>query len=118
MKKLVTYLFVLTLVAVPLVASAITTAERTICNILDAAKNIVVMVGFAIAVIFLVVGAIKYLTSQGDDEKAKTARKMIVNALIGIAILVGIYIIMSFIQTTVTEVGIQGTFLHDPCESI
>lgn len=118
MKKLITYLFIFVIVALPLIASAATTAERVVCNILNAGKNIVVMVGFAIAIIFLVVGAIKYLTSQGDDEKAKTARKMIVNSLIGIAILVGVYILFSFIQSTITEIGLGGTILHNPCPEL
>ncbi|GAB4141966.1 MAG: hypothetical protein Fur0024_4350 [Patescibacteria group bacterium] len=39
-----------------------------------------------LAVVYIIYGGILYITSGGDDGKAKTARKAVVNAIIGLVI--------------------------------
>ncbi|HSV94910.1 MAG TPA: hypothetical protein VLH94_03005 [Spirochaetia bacterium] len=58
----------------------------------------VVTLGGVAFIIFLVWGGIEWLTAGGDKGKVETAQKMITNALIGLAILVGSYAITLFIQ--------------------
>jgi len=41
---------------------------------------------FFLAIIFVMIGGIQYVTAGGDDGKAKAARKTIINALIGLVI--------------------------------
>lgn len=62
----------------------ITSPGGTIENVTD----VVAVIAGAAAVIMLVVGGIRYITSGGDSGKASTARNMITNALIGIVVIV------------------------------
>ena len=86
MKKFL-LIFVLAVLVVPFIAQA-QSAIVTICNILQIAKIIVAAIGFGIAVLLLIVAGIKYITAGGDEAKAGEAKKGIINALIGIVIVV------------------------------
>lgn len=44
-------------------------------------------IGTAVAVVMVLYGAFKYVTSAGDDAKAKDGKDIIVGALVGLAIL-------------------------------
>lgn len=46
---------------------------------------------------FVIVGAAKYITSQGEPDRAKQARDSIINALIGLAIAIVAAGVVSFI---------------------
>lgn len=61
-------------------------------------KSVVTLGGIAF-LIFLIMGGIEWLTAGGDKTKVETAHKMISNALIGLAVLVGSYAIAFFIQS-------------------
>jgi len=43
--------------------------------------------GGALAVIYLMYGGFLYITSAGDEDKAKTGRTAVVNAIIGVIII-------------------------------
>lgn len=51
----------------------------------------ILMIAAAVAVVFIVLGGIKYSTSQGDPAATKLAKEMIIYALVGIVV-----IMMSF----------------------
>lgn len=53
----------------------------------------------AIAVIVIVVGGIKYVTSDGDAGKIKSAKDTILYAVIGIVVAILSYAIVNFILT-------------------
>ena len=115
MKKFL-LIFALTLLFAPLIVSAqaADSAVQTICNILQIAKIIVAAIGFGIAVILLIVAGIKYMTAGGDESKAGDAKKGIINAVIGIVIVVAAVFIIGLAQGLVMDVG--GTnLLNDPC---
>jgi len=117
MKKFL-LIFALTLLVVPFIASAqaIESATCTVCNVLQIAKTIVAAIGFGIAVILLIVAGIKYMTAGGDAEKAGAAKGSIINAVIGIVIVVAAVFIVGLAQGLVLDVG--GTnLLTDPCET-
>lgn len=50
-----------------------------------------------VAVAFVIVGSAKYITSQGEPDRAKQARDSIINALIGLAIAIVAAGVVSFI---------------------
>jgi hypothetical protein len=58
----------------------------------------VVTLGGVAFIIFLIWGGIEWLTAGGDKGRVETAQKMISNAFIGLAILVGSYAIALFIE--------------------
>ena len=51
----------------------------------------------AIAVIFVAYGGLKYIMSQGNPSEATKAKDTIVNALIGLVIVIASYGIISFV---------------------
>lgn len=57
-----------------------------ISKIILAITEIVLRIGGLAAVGFIIYGGFNYVTSQGDPQKAASARKYIINAIIGIVI--------------------------------
>jgi len=115
MKKFIP-VFLFAFLALPLIASAYVEPQVVICNLLNKVKVIIAAVGFGIAVIMLIVGGIKYMTSQGDAEKAKSARSLIVNALIGIAIIVGAVFILQLVEGFLVGGNVMNP-VQNPCGS-
>ena len=104
----------LSLLILPMVAFA-ADPSLVICNVFDKIKTILASVGFGLAVIFIIIGGIKYMTSGGDSEKATSARGMIINALIGIAIILAAIFIISLVQGFLTGVGVNLNPFNSPC---
>jgi len=65
--------------------------------------NTIVWVAGVLAVIYLIYGGILYITSAGEEDKAKKGKTAVVNAIIGIAIVIGALIIVKFIKDAVTK---------------
>lgn len=51
--------------------------------------NVIVGVGIALVVIFLVLGGIQYVMSKGDPKAADAARLSLTNAIIGFVVIIG-----------------------------
>ncbi|MBU2068316.1 hypothetical protein KKA23_03040 [Patescibacteria group bacterium] len=75
-----------------------------LCNLLVSIKNILLAIGFLFGLIMIMYGGISYMTAGGDDEKAKKARKIITNGVIGFAIIIAsafiIGLVNEFINST------------------
>lgn len=50
-----------------------------------------------IAVIFIIIGGYYYITARGNDEQSKQGRKTLVNALIGLVLVVFSYLIVQVV---------------------
>jgi len=53
----------------------------------------------AIFVVMFLIGGLKYLTSAGNEESASKAKKLLMNAVIGIVIILSSYAIASYVLT-------------------
>jgi hypothetical protein len=53
-----------------------------------------------LAIVFIIYGGIRYITSQGEPETTKSARGTIINALIGLAITVAAAATIQFIANS------------------
>lgn len=71
-------------------ASTLDQGVRTVVNIL------LFLIG-AVAVIMLVIGGIKYTTSNGDMEKVKSAKNTILYAIIGVVVAILAYAAVDFV---------------------
>lgn len=60
------------------------------------------LVGFA-SVVFIIVGGVKYVISQGEPDKTHKAKDTIKNALIGVVIAVTATGIVSYVASTITS---------------
>ncbi len=56
--------------------------------------NILLAVAGLIAVLVLIIGGFRYVTSFGNEEVTSTAKKMILNAVIGIIIIILSFVIV------------------------
>lgn len=59
--------------------------------------NGVLMVAGIVAIIFIVLGGIKYSTSQGDSNSTAQAKEMIIYALVGIVIVMMSFAILQLV---------------------
>jgi hypothetical protein len=50
-----------------------------------------------VAVAFVIIGGVKYITSQGEPDRTKQARETIINALVGVAIAIVAAAVVSYI---------------------
>lgn len=63
---------------------------------------------FSLAVLFLIIGGFWYIISAGNAESAEKARATVINALIGIVIVILSYAIISVVVNTISGGGPGG----------
>ena len=76
-------------------------------TLVTAGINIVLVIATVVFFFMFVMGGIQWITSGGDRGKVEMARKMIVNALIGLLIVFSIFVII-FIINQIFGVNIGG----------
>jgi hypothetical protein len=59
--------------------------------------NLVLGVGIALTVIYLILGGIKYIMSQGDKANTQVAREWLTNAIIGFIVVLGAFVIRTIV---------------------
>lgn len=64
------------------------------------ARILNIITSFAVLAVFimLVIGGFKYITSGGDPKATESAQKTLTYAIFGLAALVGIWLILRFIE--------------------
>ena len=65
----------------------------TLADILGIIMNVVLGLGIALTIVFLIIGGIQYITSRGDAKAADTARSSLTNAVIGFIVVIGAFTI-------------------------
>lgn len=91
MKKILSLIFVASLLISPVFVSAIDgvlpeTTEASIDNAITKIGNILFGILLAVALIYILLAAFGFITAGGDAEKIKTAQMRILYSLIGIVI--------------------------------
>lgn len=66
-------------------------------TIIQAVLGWILMIAGALAVIYLVYGGILYITAGGDAEKATKGRTALINAIIGIVIILLSFVIVRWV---------------------
>lgn len=69
----------------------------TLSKVIKLILNLLSLVAGVIAVIMLIVGGLKYITSQGDASSAASARNTLLYAIIGLVIVVFAQMIVKFV---------------------
>ena len=62
--------------------------------------NVLLFIIGAIAVIVIIIGGLKYVTSDGDSAKVKSAKDTILYAIVGIIIALLAYALVNFVITS------------------
>lgn len=81
---------------VPDAGTSVTTTIKKIINILS------VIIG-AVAVVMIIIGGFRYVTSGGNAESTKSARQTIVYAIVGLVIVALAQIIVHFVLNAVSS---------------
>lgn len=74
--------------------------DKTFSSLLGQIIGIVLTIAAITAFIYLLVAGFGYITSGGDAEKATKARAGIVNALIGILVILVAYLVLKYVGTS------------------
>lgn len=64
--------------------------------------RILLMVGGAIAVLFVIMGGYMYITSGGNEEQAEKGKNTLTNAIIGVVIILLAWVIVNVVVNQVT----------------
>jgi len=67
--------------------------------------NWVLGITFGVAVLFLIIGGFWYITSAGNEETASKGKSTVINAIIGIIIIVLSYVIVNVVSNLVSTGG-------------
>jgi len=70
--------------------------------------NLLTFIAGGIAVLFIVFGGYKYITANGEESKAKEARGMVINACIGLIIILASYTIVTAVASFIGTLNIGG----------
>lgn len=82
-----------------LTASGTSTTPNSFSSVLTTVTNILLFLMGAISVIMIIVGGIRYATSQGDQTQMQSAKNTILYAVIGVVVAIAAYAIVSFVVT-------------------
>ncbi len=81
------------------------TAGTSITGLITTIINWMLALAGLIAVFFLVVGGFRYIAAGGNEEAAEKGKSTVINAIIGIVIIVLSYVIVNVVSNLVTNVG-------------
>ena len=104
MKKIISVLALATLFVLPIACLADAASPPENLDLWDALETVVTyLFGLLIilAVMFLVIAGILFITAQGDLEKVKKARDFVLWALVGVIVGVLAYALVNFVQNMV-----------------
>ncbi len=110
--QIVTFVFVLSLALAPVAFAQIQPVncggtglpcDSNITSFIMRIINLALIVAGLIAVLFLIIGGFRYITSAGNEETAESAKKIIVNAIIGIVIIILSFVIVRVIQNALVN---------------
>ena len=74
-------------------------------TLIEQIGQFLITLGVLIAVVMIVVAGIRYMMAGGDPTKAADARKMLINGLIGAAIILGVGILLATVQDLLINIG-------------
>lgn len=78
-------------------------SERTVRSLLSTAINLLSWVVGIVAIIMIIIGGFKFVTSNGDANAVTSARNTIIYALVGVVIVVFAQLLVRFVLKESTE---------------
>ena len=79
--------------ATPISAQRINLPFNNLADVFGFLVNVVLGVGIAVTIVFLILGGIQYITARGDQKAAGAARESLTNAVIGFIVVIGAFTI-------------------------
>lgn len=72
--------------------------QDTATEVIIALIDLILWIAGIIAVLFLIIGGLRYITAHGNEEQAEGAKKTITHAIIGLAIIILSFVIVRVIS--------------------
>lgn len=72
-------------------------------NQIDAIFNGALMIAGAICILFIIIGALRYTTSQGNSDATRSGREMLIYAVVGLVIIMLAFIIVQLVIGVVNQ---------------
>ncbi len=83
---------------------------KTLTELIAKVINYLLYFSGTIAVLFIIIGGFWYMTSSGNEEQAEKGQKTLLNAVIGLVLIVMAYVIVNIVVNTLTSgSGTTGT---------
>ena len=79
--------------------------EKTLPDLIVSVIQLMLLFAGIIAVLFIIIGGYYYITAQGNEEQSEKGRKTLVNAIIGIILIILSYTIITVLQNTISGPG-------------
>jgi hypothetical protein len=83
--------------ATPANVTPITLPFNNLADVFGFLVNVVLGVGIAVTIVFLILGGIQYITAKGDQKAAGAAREALTNAVIGFIVVIGAFTIRTIL---------------------
>ena len=91
-------------VKVPIIPNT-TASASSLSELFTKASNIIALVAGALAFVYLVYSGIMYLTAGGNPDAAKKGQQGILNAIIGLVIIVAAWAIINAVVGSLSGIG-------------
>ncbi len=78
--------------------------DLSVAEVLTKSINWVLGFTAAVAILFLIIGGLQYITSSGNKDRAEAAKKTILYAVIGLIVVALSYVIVAFVARNVGDV--------------
>ncbi len=80
-------------------------ATGTLDSALTSILNAIILIMGIVAVIFIIIGGVNYITSSGDSNKVKKAKDTILYSVIGLVICALAFVIVNFVIGSILKQG-------------
>jgi hypothetical protein len=77
--------------------NSLCTGLPNISTLIGTILSVILFIAFIAALVFLIIGGIKWIMSGGDKEGASKAKETVTSALIGLAIVLGAWILINIV---------------------
>lgn len=78
--------------------------SNSLSEFLEQILDIVIQIGYLVAVFFIILSGFKFVTAQGNESEVTKAKTMLLWTVIGTAVLIGAHVISAAIQATVESI--------------
>lgn len=78
-------------------------SSQSLTELISNAIKIGLTFAGAIAVVFVIIGGFMYITASGNEEQAEKGKKTLINAIIGVVIIIMAYVIINVITNLVSS---------------
>lgn len=88
---------------VPRQAGSGISSTRSVNELIIRIINIILGIAAVVAVLMIIIGGFRYIISAGDEKQTSGAKKTIINAIIGLVIIILAFAIVSVVNNTLSR---------------